>query len=204
MKTDNLSAETKAMIKAEHRHHKEIDLFGFWIYLMSDLVIFSVLFATFVVLQNNYAGAAGPKELFEMPFLFVETMLLLLSSVTYGFSVIAMNDKKKNQAIIGLVVTALLGLGFVGMEIYEFAHMIAEGHSPDKSGFLSAFFTLVATHGAHVSFGLLWMFVLIFQIVKQGLTDGVCSRLMRLSLFWHFLDVVWVGVFTVVYLMGLV
>lgn len=204
MKTNNISPEAKVLMEEEHAHHREIDLFGFWIYLMSDLVIFSVLFSVFVVLQHNYAGAAGPKELFETPYLFVETMFLLLSSVTYGFSVIAMNEKKKNQVLIGLIITALLGLGFVGMEINEFAKMIAEGNGPDKSGFLSAFFTLVATHGTHVSFGLLWMFVLIFQIVKQGLTNGVCSRLMRLSLFWHFLDVVWVGVFTVVYLMGLV
>ncbi len=205
MKTTEIkNIEEAEIIAAEHAHHAELNTFGFWIYLMSDLVIFSVLFATFVVLGKNYAGGAEPSELFHLPFLFTETMLLLLSSVTFGFSMVAMNENKKKATIIGLVITGLLGLGFIGMELFEFYEMIAAGHGPEKSAFLSSFFTLVATHGAHVSFGLLWLIVMVIQIVRQGFSDGVRSRLMRLSLFWHFLDIVWVGVFTFVYLMGMV
>lgn len=202
--TDIKKTEEAELLAAEHAHHAELNTFGFWIYLMSDLVIFSVLFATFVVLGKNYAGGPGPAELFSLPFLFVETMFLLLSSVTFGFSMIAMNSHNKKGVIIGLIITGLLGLGFIGMELFEFYEMIVAGHGPDKSGFLSAFFTLVATHGLHVSFGLLWLIVMVIQLVKEGLSDGVRSRLMRLSLFWHFLDIVWVGVFTFIYLMGMV
>lgn len=196
--------EEAEVIAAEHAHHAELNTFGFWIYLMSDLVIFSVLFATFVVLGKNYAGGPEPNELFHLPYLFIETMFLLLSSVTFGFSMVAMNEHNKKAVITGLIITGLLGLGFVGMELFEFYELIIAGHGPEKSGFLSAFFTLVATHGAHVSFGLLWLIVMLIQLVRQGLSDGVRSRLVRLSLFWHFLDIVWVGVFTFIYLMGMV
>ena len=202
--TEIKNREEAEVIAAEHAHHAELNTFGFWIYLMSDLVIFSVLFATFVVLGKNYAGGPGPKELFHLPYLFIETMFLLLSSVTFGFSMVAMHEHNKKAVITGLIITGLLGLGFIGMELYEFYELITAGHGPDKSGFLSAFFTLVATHGEHVSFGLLWLIVMIIQLVKQGLSDGVRSRLVRLSLFWHFLDIVWVGVFTFIYLMGMV
>lgn len=202
--TETKNIDEIQAIKAEHAHHAELNTFGFWIYLMSDLVIFSVLFATFVVLGKNYAGGPGPAELFHLPFLFTETMFLLLSSVTFGFSMVAMNNHNKKGVIIGLIITGLLGLGFIGMELYEFYELIISGHGPDKSGFLSAFFTLVATHGAHVTFGLLWLVVMVIQLVKKGLSDGVRSRLVRLSLFWHFLDIVWVGVFTFIYLMGMV
>ena len=196
--------EEAEVIAAERAHHAELNTFGFWIYLMSDLVIFSVLFATFVVLGKNYAGGPEPNELFHLPYLFIETMFLLLSSVTFGFSMVAMNEHNKKAVITGLFITGLLGLGFVGMELFEFYELIVAGHGPEKSGFLSAFFTLVATHGAHVSFGLLWLIVMLIQLVRQGLSDGVRSRLVRLSLFWHFLDIVWVGVFTFIYLMGMV
>ena len=202
--TDNKHKTEAEVIAAEHAHHSELNTFGFWIYLMSDLVIFSVLFATFIVLGKNYAGGPGPKELFHLPYLFIETMFLLLSSVTFGFSMVAMNDHNKKGVVIGLIITGLLGLGFIGMELYEFYEMIIAGHGPDKSAFLSTFFTLVATHGAHVTFGLIWLIVMVIQITQKGLVDGVRSRLMRLSLFWHFLDIVWVGVFTFIYLMGMV
>lgn len=183
-------------------HGTDMKVFGFWIYLMSDLVIFSVLFATFATLGRNFAGGPGPKELFSLPFVFVETMLLLTSSVTYGLGMVALQEGKRNLVLIGLAVTFALGLGFVGMEFSEFHRMIAEGNGPDRSAFLSSFFTLVGTHGLHVSSGLLWMLVMLIQVLKKGLVPGVRSRLMRLSLFWHFLDVVWVGVFTFVYLAG--
>ena len=188
----------------EHFRKVEITALGFWVYLMSDLVIFSILFTTFVVLGHNYAGAAGPKDLFSLPYLFVETMFLLISSVTYGLAMVAMQDSKSKSVLVALGVTFLLGAGFVIMEVSEFHEMIMAGHTPQQSGFLSAFFTLVGTHGTHVSFGLLWMLIMMYQVVTKGLPLRVRSRLMQLSLFWHFLDIVWVGVFTVVYLAGVV
>ncbi len=189
---------------SEHLKKVEIKALGFWIYLMSDLVIFSILFTTFVVLGHNYAGGAGPKELFSLPYLFIETMFLLISSVTYGLAMVAMQDSKSKAVLIALGITFLLGAGFVIMEVSEFHEMIMSGHTPQQSGFLSAFFTLVGTHGAHVCFGLLWMLIMMYQVKAKGLTLRVRSRLMQLSLFWHFLDIVWVGVFTVVYLAGVV
>jgi cytochrome o ubiquinol oxidase subunit III len=176
--------------------------FGFWLYLMSDLIIFATLFATFAVLGRNYAGGPTGKELFDLPYLLGETLFLLGSSVTYGLVMLAVHDGKKKWVLIGLAVTFLLGLGFVSMEINEFHGMIAEGHGPDRSAFLSSFFTLVGTHGTHVTFGLIWMAVVIGQVAVKGLTSPVQSRLMRLSMFWHFLDIIWVGIFSIVYLMG--
>jgi cytochrome o ubiquinol oxidase subunit 3 len=178
-------------------------LFGFWIYLMSDLIIFAILFATFAVIRDNVAGGPGAKQLFDLPYVFLETMFLLVSSVTYGLAIVAMNAGKRNLVLGALLVTFLLGLGFISMELNEFGHLIAEGFGPDRSGFLSGFFTLVGTHGLHVTCGLIWMAVLLFQVLTKGLTPGVQGRLSRLSLFWHFLDIVWVGVFTFVYLLGL-
>lgn len=195
------------MSTAAHAHeaggHGDNKLFGFWIYLMSDLIIFAILFATFAVVSGNFAGGPGPKSLFEVPYLFLETMFLLVSSVTYGLAVVSMQAGKKNAVLIRLGITFLLGLGFITMELMEFAQLIGEGFGPDRSAFLSGFFTLVGTHGLHVSCGLLWMAFMIIQVVRKGLTAPVQSRLMRLSLFWHFLDIVWVGVFTFVYLVGL-
>jgi cytochrome o ubiquinol oxidase subunit III len=176
--------------------------FGFWVYIMSDCVLFAALFATFLVLQNNYAGGPTGKELFDLPYTLGETLLLLCSSMTYGFAVLAMPKASERQIIAWLLVTFLLGLGFVGMEINEFHRMILAGDGPDRSGFLSGFFALVATHGTHVTVGLVWMIVMMAQLATKGLTASVRSRLMRLSMFWHFLDIVWIGVFTVVYLNG--
>lgn len=184
----------------EHDDHAELKTFGFWVYLMTDLILFSVLFATFGVIGKNYAGGPEPKNLFDIPYLFGETMLLLFSSVTFGFAMIARHKERQKQMLAFMAVTGLLGLGFLAMEVNEFAHMIAEGAGPERSGFLSAFFTLVGFHGLHVTFGLLWLVVMMVQIANTGLTSGVTSRLARLSLFWHFLDIVWVGVFTFVYL----
>jgi cytochrome o ubiquinol oxidase subunit III len=181
-----------------------IQTFGFWIYLMSDLIIFATLFATFAVLGHNYANGPTPKELFDLPYLLVETLFLLFSSVTYGLVMLAVHNGKKQWVLIGLAVTFLLGFGFVSMEINEFYRMIAGGFGPDRSAFLSSFFTLVGTHGTHVTFGLIWMAVMIGQVAVKGLTSPVQSRLMRLSMFWHFLDLIWIGIFSIVYLMGVV
>ena len=189
---------------AEHGHHGTgaNKVFGFWIYLMSDCIIFATLFATYAVMVNNTAGGPAGKDIFELPFVLVETALLLLSSITYGMAVISMNKENKGAVIGWLALTFLFGLGFIGMEIFEFHHLIEEGFGPNRSGFLSGFFTLVGTHGLHVTSGLIWMLVLMFQISKRGLSATNRTRIMCLSLFWHFLDVVWICVFTVVYLMG--
>jgi cytochrome o ubiquinol oxidase subunit 3 len=181
-----------------------IQTFGFWIYLMSDLIIFATLFATFAVLGHNFANGPTGKELFDLPYLLGETLFLLFSSVTYGLVMLAVHDGKKKWVLIGLAVTFLLGLGFVSMEINEFHGLIAAGFGPDRSAFLSSFFTLVGTHGTHVTFGLIWMAVMIGQVAVKGLTSPVQSRLMRLSMFWHFLDIIWIGIFSIVYLMGVV
>ncbi|MBE0650502.1 MAG: cytochrome o ubiquinol oxidase subunit III [Bacteroidales bacterium] len=202
MNTEVTNINANNTVELEHGHGAELKTFGFWIYLMSDLVLFSALFATFAVIGYNYAGGPGPKQLFDLPYLFTETMFLLFSSVTFGLTMVAMNGNAKKRVITGLVITFLLGLGFIFMELHEFYGLIAAGHGPSRSGFLSAFFTLVGTHGTHVFFGLIWIIVMISQVVKKGLTDGVRSRMMRLSMFWHFLDLVWIGVFTVVYLLG--
>ena len=204
MNTDVLNQDAVKALEAEHHHQMELKTYGFWIYLMSDLVIFSLLFATFIVLGKNAAGGESIGKLFELPYLFTETMLLLFSSFSFGMAMISMQNDNKKGVLAGLILTALLGLGFVGMEVTEFAKLIAEGNGPDRSGALSSFFTLVGTHGLHVSFGILWLTVMITQIAKRGLSFHARSRMMTLSLFWHFLDVIWVGVFTVVYLLGLV
>lgn len=202
MTTDASSIGTAHNEKVAYSDTVAIQTFGFWLYLMSDLIIFATLFATFVVLGRNYAGGPTGKELFELPYLLGETLFLLLSSVTYGLVMLAVHDGKKKRVLAGLAVTFLLGLGFVSMEIKEFHSMIAEGFGPDRSAFLSSFFTLVGTHGAHVTFGLIWMAVMMGQVAVKGLTSPVQSRLMRLSMFWHFLDIIWIGIFSIVYLMG--
>jgi cytochrome o ubiquinol oxidase subunit 3 len=202
MPTDALTIATAHNEEVGHPDTVAMQTFGFWIYLMSDLILFATLFATFAVLGKNFAGGPTGKELFDLPYLLGETLLLLFSSATYGLVMLAVRDGRKNRVLIGLAVTFLLGLGFVSMEINEFHGMIAQGFGPDRSAFLSSFFTLVGTHGAHVAFGLIWMAVMIGQVAIKGLTSPVQSRLMRLSMFWHFLDIIWIGIFSIVYLMG--
>jgi cytochrome o ubiquinol oxidase subunit 3 len=199
MTTHVASQPASSDAHAEEVHNA---VFGFWVYIMSDCILFASLFATYAVLSHNYAGGPTGQDLFDLPKVFIETMLLLTSSITYGFAMLAMNRNRARQVVAWLGVTFLLGLGFVSMELTEFQRMILAGAGPDRSGFLSAFFTLVGTHGLHVSFGLLGMAVMMAQVMRKGLTASVQSRLVRLSLFWHFLDIVWIGVFTVVYLMG--
>jgi len=189
----------------EHDHAEGgSTMLGFWLYLMSDCLIFACLFATFGVLGSNYAGGPGPKELFDLPLVAVNTSMLLLSSITYGFAMLAIEKKSVVQTQLWLVITALFGLGFVGIELFEFAHMIGEGATPQRSAFLSSFFTLVGTHGLHVTMGIIWMVTLMIQVARHGLIPANKRRLMCLSMFWHFLDVIWIGVFTFVYLMGMV
>lgn len=192
-------------VHTDHAHeHDESSttVFGFWIYIMSDCILFATLFATYAVLSSSTFGGPSAAELFNMPFVLVETFLLLTSSFTYGLAMLAMHKEKSSQVIGWLIVTFLLGAGFIGMELYEFHELVIEGHSWQASAFLSSFFGLVATHGLHVFLGLIWMVIMIFSVAKFGLTKQVKTRLTCLSLFWHFLDIIWICVFTVVYLMG--
>lgn len=188
----------------EEPHHPEGNstLLGFWLYLMSDCLIFAILFATFGVLGGNYAAGPSPKDLFDLDLVAVNTAMLLFSSITYGFAMLAMYKGRKGQTLAWLAVTGLFGLAFLGIELYEFGHLIHEGATPQRSAFLSSFFTLVGTHGLHVTFGLIWLVVLMVQVTQRGLIPANRRRLMCLSLFWHFLDVIWIGVFSFVYLLG--
>jgi cytochrome o ubiquinol oxidase subunit III len=183
-------------------HPPNSTMLGFWLYLMSDCLIFAVLFAVYAVLGRSYAAGPSGADLFDLQLVAANTALLLFSSITYGFAMIAMQARKKSQVLAWLAVTGMLGLGFLAIEIYEFHHLIAQGAGPQRSAFLSSFFTLVGTHGLHVTFGCIWLVTLMFQVHKLGLTPANRRRLMCLSMFWHFLDVVWIGVFTFVYLMG--
>ena len=186
-----------------NEHHPENGtLLGFWLYLMSDCLVFACLFATYAVLGRSYAGGPTGAELFDLPLVAVNTSLLLLSSITYGFAMLESQRKRVRSTLAWLAITGLLGAGFLGLELYEFSHLIHEGAGPQRSGFLTAFFTLVGTHGLHVTFGIVWLVTLMVQVGRHGLSMENNRRLMCLSMFWHFLDVVWIGVFTFVYLMG--
>jgi len=177
--------------------------FGFWLYLMGDAVIFALLFATYVIMVNNTAGGPAGKALFSLPNAAIETALLLVSSTTFGFASLCSKTGNRGGVLAWLLLTFVLGAGFVFLEIREFVGMIAQGAGPDRSGFLSAFFTLVGTHGVHVSMGLVWILIMSGQVMLKGLSVPVTSRLFRLGLFWHFLDIAWVGIFSIVYLPGL-
>ncbi|WP_367846540.1 cytochrome o ubiquinol oxidase subunit III [Rhodoferax sp. WC2427] len=184
------------------QHPENGTLLGFWIYLMSDCLIFACLFAVYAVVGRSYAAGPSGADLFDLPLVALNTSMLLLSSITYGFAMLEMQKNRLKPTIVWLIITGLLGAAFIGLELYEFTHLIHEGAGPQRSAFLSAFFTLVGTHGLHVTFGIIWLVTLLFQLGKHGLIPENRRRLMCLSMFWHFLDVVWIGVFTFVYLMG--
>jgi cytochrome o ubiquinol oxidase subunit 3 len=188
-------------LNGEH-HPQNGTLLGFWLYLMSDCLIFASLFAVYGVLGRNYAGGPTGAQLFELPVVALNTALLLLSSITYGFAMLEMQRNGKRAMLAWLAITGLLGAGFIFLELREFLHLIAIGAGPQRSAFLSSFFALVATHGLHVTFGIIWLVTLMVQVGKKGLLPENKRRLMCLSMFWHFLDVVWIGVFSFVYLMG--
>ena len=196
------SAGRPVFFLREEYHVDNGTILGFWIYLMSDSLIFAVLFACFAVLGTSYAGGPGPAELFDLGLIAVNTSLLLISSITYGFVMIEMQNGRLSQMLTWLGVTGLLGAGFVAIELYEFYHLIQEGAGPGRSAFLSSFFALVGTHGLHVTFGIVWLLTLLVQLKRNGINDAMRRRVGCLSLFWHFLDIVWIGVFTFVYLMG--
>ncbi len=220
--------DSRAHLGADGEHDLHaVRLFGFWVYIMSDCILFASLFVTYAVLHASYAGGPTGKDIFSLPGVLIETMCLLASSFTYGLATLAMKRGglsalpglgrpqpsnpagyrgrargRRNEVVGWLAATFVLGAAFVGLEAGEFRHLILEGNGPQRSAFLSAFFTLVGTHGLHVSCGLLWMLVLAAQILRKGLTATTNARVMTLSLFWHFLDIVWICVFTFVYLMG--
>jgi len=179
-----------------------VSIFGFWVYLMTDCVLFASLFATFAVLRNNTYGGPAGSELFSLPYVLTETLLLLTSSFSCGLAMLAARRGDKRGVLILFAVTFLLGAAFLGLELNEFHHLATEGNSWRRSGFLSSFFTLVGTHGLHISIGLLWMAITMYQVVRRGLGRATIRRLTMLSLFWHFLDIVWIFIFTIVYLLG--
>lgn len=179
-------------------------IFGFWLYIMSDCILFASLFATYAVLCHNTADAAAGRDIFILSFVFIETCFLLLSSLTYGICIIYAKKLHLTQTILWMSITFLLGLLFINIEYYEFYHLIKNGNGPNISAFLSSFFVLVGTHGLHVVAGLIWIVVMIMHIFSRGLTHINQIRLECLGLFWHFLDIIWICVFTEVYLIGMI
>ncbi|MCR2807752.1 cytochrome o ubiquinol oxidase subunit III [Paenibacillus soyae] len=187
-----------------HDHHdqEEMKTFGFWLFLITDVILFGTLFATFVVLRLNTAGGPTGAELIELPGIIASTFILLTSSFTSGIALLEMNRGNKKGLILWLIITALLGASFIYLEVTEFIHLVHEGATIGTSAYWSAFFTLVGTHGLHVTVGLVWMTALIIQLSRRGITPVTKRKVNIISLYWHFLDVVWIFVFTIVYLMG--
>lgn len=175
---------------------------GFWIYLMSDCVLFATLFTTYEILSSNGVRTVTGGNPFDLHFILVETFCLLTSTFTFGLAIYAMNQENKKLLLTWLFITFILGASFVGLEISDFYILIASGNGPNQSAFLSSFFTLVGTHGTHVFFGLIWIAVMFRQVIKTDLTLTTRTRLILLSLFWHFLDIIWIFIFTFVYLSG--
>lgn len=206
MSTATAPKSPAAYWETEPHHHPEgaSTNIGFWVYLMSDCLMFAVLFATFGVLHGSYAAGPGPQDLFDLELVALNTAMLLFSSITFGFAMLRAYKQDQKGAIRWLLVTLFFGLCFLGIELYEFKHMIHAGAGPQRSAFLSAFFALVGTHGLHVTFGSIWLVTLVVQIGKHGLNPANLRRLGCLSLFWHFLDLIWIGVFSIVYLMGMI
>lgn len=177
---------------------------GFWMYLMTDCLLFATLFTTYAVLHGKTFGGPSGKEIFSLTTSFTETMILLCSSATCGFAILSSLKDKRGQVIGWFAATFLLGASFIAMEMAEFIHFVQEGNIWTRSAFLSSFFTLVGTHGLHVSIGLLWMAVMMVQVYAFGITVVTFRRLVVFSLFWHFLDLIWIFIFTFVYLMGVI
>lgn len=187
----------------EMTHQQAADdrvMFGFWVYLMTDLLMFAILFAVYAVLHGNTMGGPTGADLFKPQLALAETLILLTSSFTAGIGMIAARRRDMRQTLLWFGITFLLGLSFLGIELYEFAEFIHEGHTMTVNAFLSSFFLLVGTHGLHITSGLLWLGVILVFIIKRGLTHSNVRKLALLSLFWHFLDIVWIFIFTVVYM----
>lgn len=177
-------------------------LFGFWVYLMTDIVLFATLFAAHIVLHHSTFSGPGGPEIFNLNYVLLETIVLLISSFTAGLALIMAFTGQKKATLNWLGLTFVLGLSFLGLELFEFWQLVSEGHSWTASAFFSSFFTLVGTHGLHIMFGLVWMGVMIYKISKSALDTPLLRKLTMLSLFWHFLDIVWIFIFTIVFLIG--
>jgi cytochrome o ubiquinol oxidase subunit 3 len=177
-------------------------IFGFWVYLMTDCVLFATLFATYAVMQGSTFGGPAGRDIFSLPYVLAETLILLTSSFTAGLAMLSAHAGRKRNTLVFFGITFLLGASFLGLELREFAHLANEGNSWRRSGFLSAFFTLVGTHGLHITAGLIWMGVMMARVRQRGLTAVNIKRLTMLSLFWHFLDIIWIFIFTIVFLTG--
>lgn len=199
---DTLKLPADTRVPDPHQDTFSKNVLGFWIYLMTDCLLFASLFATYAVLHHKTFGGPSAKEIFSLDLAFGETMILLTSSFTCGLALLASLKNKKESVIWWLVASFILGAFFVTMELFEFSHLVEEGHSWKVSAFLSSYFALVGTHGLHVSIGLIWMGVIIAQIICQSINRDTFRRLIIFSLFWHFLDVVWIFIFTFVYLIG--
>lgn len=181
---------------------KEKTILGFWIYLMTDLTMFAGLFAAFAVLRGNTFGGPSARDIINLPLVLIETLILLISSFTCGVGVLMAHNGNKKNAMVFLYSTFFLGISFLVMELFEFSHLFQEGNTFQKSAFLSSYFSLVGTHGLHITAGLLWLLILFIFIKKKGLTDGLVGKLTLFGIFWHFLDIVWIFIFSIVYLMG--
>lgn len=186
--------------QAEEAASAQRSSLGFWIYLMTDCVLFATLFATYAVLRTGTNGGPDGAELFDLPYVLIETLLLLCSSFVCGLAMFALRAGNKRLLVQLLLVTGGLGLTFIGLELNEFRLLVHEGNDWQRSGFLSAYFTLVATHGLHIIAGLLWLAVLLAQLQRKGLSSNLTKRLTLFSMFWHFLDVIWIFIFSIVYL----
>ncbi|GAB2533842.1 cytochrome aa3 quinol oxidase subunit III [Gracilibacillus alcaliphilus] len=185
-------------------HQSQMNILGFWVFLGAEIVLFSTLFASYFILEHNTAAGPSGQDIFILKDVLIETFLLLTSSFTCGLAIHSMRNHDKKGLLIWMIVTLLLGAGFLYMEINEFIHYIHEGATIQTSGFTAAFFTLLGTHGAHVTFGVFWIIMLLIQLVRRGITEKTSSKLFIASLYWHFLDVVWIFIFTFVYLKGMV
>ncbi|SFH10656.1 cytochrome c oxidase subunit 3 [Methylobacterium gossipiicola] len=190
---------------AKAQEETETALFGFWVFLMSDAVIFALLFATYGVMLHATVGGPTPADVYEIGPALLETAILLTSSFTFGLASVAMKHDAPRRRLLGwMAVTLVLGLAFLALEVRDFLTMVAQGATPMRSGYLSSFFALVPLHGLHVAAGCLWLVVMMVQVVVFGLDARVRINTLRLGLFWHFLDIVWIGLFSVVYLQGLI
>lgn len=201
---DTLEPHPDTRVPDPHQDTFSKTILGFWMYLMTDCLVFASLFATYAVLHHETFGHASSREIFSLSTAFIETMILLFSSVTCGFGMLAALQNNRNRVLIWLGISFLLGATFIAMELHEFKTLVHEGHSWTQSAFLSSFFTLVGTHGLHVSIGLLWMAVMMVQVYLAGINVDTFRRLAVFSLFWHFLDLIWIFIFTFVYLMGVI
>jgi cytochrome o ubiquinol oxidase subunit 3 len=195
-------AVAEAQVYQPERGTDSKTIFGFWVYIMTDCVLFASLFATYAVLHKNTFGGPAGVDIFKMPYILAETLVLLTSSFTCGLAILSARSRQKNRVLFWFGITFLLGATFLGLELSDFHHLAQIGDSWRRSGFLSAFFALVGTHGLHITVGLLWMLVMMIRVLQTGLTKGNVRRLTLLSIFWHFLDLIWIFIFTIVYLFG--